>query len=78
MKKIVLVFLIFKIISGEGCDKGCLKCSSGDCIYCDIKEEYYRVRNMCSLKKLDFCKTSENGEVCEQCEKGYYRNFLTG
>ena len=58
------------------CSKGCLKClSTGECVVCDVKNNYARISGTCIDKPLENCMIrSFNGE-CLVCEKQYFLDF---
>ena len=78
INKLNCVIVLFFLISlTNACQKGCILCKNDECLICDKQNWYFKVGTICTLKKLDNCLSSDNGEECLRCEPNYYVIYAT-
>lgn len=69
----ILWLLYTRPSSAAQCSKGCLKClSSGECVVCDISNNYARISGTCIKNTIDNCLSRNFNGNCLICEKGYF------
>ena len=72
---ISLCFLI-KTSLNRTCSKGCLKClSTGECVICDIQNNYARISGTCVQNNMENCKLRDFNGNCLVCENRYFLDF---